>query len=98
MALKCRTTEVKLWKREEFQPSKFALAKNKYVAEYVSLQNFHINCLPSEKLVQLTRIVAHDILLYQSSEFIVYFATCACVDYFYRASILYITHYRQQIM
>jgi ATP-dependent RNA helicase DDX55/SPB4 len=51
-----------------------------------NLQNFYTYCLPSEKLVQLMRIVAHDISQYQSSHFIVYFATCACVDYFYRVN------------
>ncbi|KAF7971110.1 hypothetical protein HWV62_7178 [Athelia sp. TMB] len=48
------------------------------------LSNYYVSCLPSEKLVQLARIIAHDISLHQSSQFIVYFATCACVDYFYR--------------
>lgn len=48
------------------------------------LSNYYISCLPSEKLVQLARIIAHDISKHQSSQFIVYFATCACVDYFYR--------------
>src|SRR6202044_3947736 len=57
---------------------KVCFNQKEYVTEYVSLQNFHINCLSSEKLVQLTRIVAHDISLHQSSQFIVYFATCAC--------------------
>lgn len=48
------------------------------------LQNFYISCSTSEKLVQLVRVVQHDLATYQSSHFIVYFATCACVDYFYR--------------
>lgn len=56
-----------------------------YIAH--SLQNFYIECHTSEKLVQLTRIVSHEILKNQSSQFIVYFATCACVDYFYRVAI-----------
>ncbi|KZP17270.1 DEAD-domain-containing protein [Athelia psychrophila] len=47
------------------------------------LSNYYISCLPSEKLVQLARIIAHDISKHKSSQFIVYFATCACVDYFY---------------
>ncbi|KAI6047163.1 DEAD-domain-containing protein [Pisolithus marmoratus] len=44
----------------------------------------YINCLTSEKLIQLVRVVQHDLATYQSTHFIVYFATCACVDYFYR--------------
>ncbi|KAI6119324.1 DEAD-domain-containing protein [Pisolithus croceorrhizus] len=48
------------------------------------LQNFYISCSTSEKLVQLVRVIQHDLVTYQSSHFIVYFATCACVDYFYR--------------
>lgn len=41
----------------------------------------------SEKMLQLTRIVRHEVEQQQSSRFIVYFATCACVDYFYRVSL-----------
>ncbi|KAF9221989.1 DEAD-domain-containing protein [Gyrodon lividus] len=48
------------------------------------LQNFYISCLASEKLVQLVRVVEHEVLSHKASHFIVYFATCACVDYFYR--------------
>ncbi|KAH0839733.1 DEAD-domain-containing protein [Lanmaoa asiatica] len=48
------------------------------------LQNFYINCWSSEKLVQLVRVVEHEVSSYRASHFIVYFATCACVDYFYR--------------
>lgn len=48
------------------------------------LQNFYISCLPSEKLVQLTRIIKQESSSHHAPHFIVYFATCACVDYFYR--------------
>lgn len=48
------------------------------------LQNFYISCLPSEKLVQLTRIIKQESSSHHATHFIVYFATCACVDYFYR--------------
>ncbi|KAG2088496.1 DEAD-domain-containing protein [Suillus discolor] len=48
------------------------------------LQNSYISCLPSEKLVQLTRIIKQESLSHHAPHFIVYFATCACVDYFYR--------------
>ncbi|KAI0693285.1 DEAD-domain-containing protein [Cytidiella melzeri] len=49
-----------------------------------NLQNFCISCRASEKLIQLSRIISHEIQQQQSSRFIVYFSTCACVDYFYR--------------
>ncbi|KAI0372859.1 DEAD-domain-containing protein [Pilatotrama ljubarskyi] len=49
-----------------------------------NLQNYYMPCPASEKLVQLTRIIRHEIEHQQSARFIVYFATCACVDYFYR--------------
>ncbi|KAK7470621.1 ATP-dependent rRNA helicase spb4 [Stygiomarasmius scandens] len=48
-----------------------------------SLQNFYVSCLASEKTVQLSRIISHEIEQHQSSQFIVYFATGACVDHFY---------------
>ncbi|KAG1754064.1 DEAD-domain-containing protein [Suillus paluster] len=48
------------------------------------LQNFYISCLPSEKLVQLTHIIKQESSTHHAPHFIVYFATCACVDYFYR--------------
>ncbi|KAL5511616.1 SPB4 [Sanghuangporus vaninii] len=49
-----------------------------------SLKNFYIQCRPSEKMVQLLRLIGHEASSSDSSRFIVYFATCACVDYFYR--------------
>ncbi|RPD66339.1 DEAD-domain-containing protein [Lentinus tigrinus ALCF2SS1-7] len=49
-----------------------------------NLQNYYMACSASEKMLQLTRIVRHEVETQQSSRFIVYFATCACVDYFYR--------------
>ncbi|THV08532.1 DEAD-domain-containing protein [Dendrothele bispora CBS 962.96] len=48
-----------------------------------SLQNYYVSCLASEKTVQLSRIVSYEIEQHQSSQFIVYFATGACVDHFY---------------
>ncbi|KAI9574881.1 DEAD-domain-containing protein [Boletus coccyginus] len=48
------------------------------------LQNFYISCWTSEKLVQLVRVIEHEVSSHKASHFIVYFATCACVDYFYR--------------
>ncbi|EJF66036.1 DEAD-domain-containing protein [Dichomitus squalens LYAD-421 SS1] len=49
-----------------------------------NLQNYYMSCRASEKMLQLTRIIRHETQKQQSSRFIVYFATCACVDYFYR--------------
>ncbi|KAF8655290.1 hypothetical protein AX16_003189 [Volvariella volvacea WC 439] len=51
----------------------------------INLQNMYIACRASEKLVQLTRIISHEISRNGTSQFIVYFATGACVDYFYKA-------------
>ncbi|KAF9009066.1 DEAD-domain-containing protein [Cyathus striatus] len=49
-----------------------------------NLQNFYVTCHSSEKLIQLARIILKEAAENQSSHFIVYFATCACVDYFYK--------------
>ncbi|KAI0724030.1 DEAD-domain-containing protein [Cerioporus squamosus] len=49
-----------------------------------NLQNYYMSCSASEKMLQLTRIIWHEVETQRSSRFIVYFATCACVDYFYR--------------
>lgn len=52
-----------------------------------SLQNYYLPCRAAEKLVQMQRIIQHEQAQNQSAKFIVYFATCACVDYFYRVRI-----------
>ncbi|KZT11312.1 DEAD-domain-containing protein [Laetiporus sulphureus 93-53] len=49
-----------------------------------SLQNLCMICKSSEKLLQLARIISFEVTRQQSSRFIVYFSTCACVEYFYR--------------
>ncbi|KAL5490329.1 SPB4 [Sanghuangporus weigelae] len=49
-----------------------------------SLKIFYMRCKPSKKMVQLLRLIGHEASTSDSSRFIVYFATCACVDYFYR--------------
>lgn len=49
-----------------------------------TLQNYFMECRASEKLLQLTRIIAYEQKQNNSAKFITYFATCACVDYFYR--------------
>ena len=43
-----------------------------------------MSCKSSEKLIQLSRIIKHETATHSSARFIIYFATCACVDYFYR--------------
>ncbi|KAH9482660.1 ATP-dependent rRNA helicase SPB4 [Psilocybe cubensis] len=48
-----------------------------------NLKNYYVTCRPSEKIIQLTRIISNEVAK-NSSHFIVYFATCACVDYFYK--------------
>ncbi|KAJ7063581.1 DEAD-domain-containing protein [Mycena amicta] len=48
------------------------------------LKIHYVVCHASEKVVQLTRIIASEIAEHKASRFIVYFATGACVDYFYR--------------
>lgn len=58
-----------------------------------SLQNHYIKCRSSEKLLQLVRIISHEVSQQQSSHFIIYFATCACVDYFFKvATVIFRRH------
>ncbi|KAJ7773022.1 DEAD-domain-containing protein [Mycena metata] len=49
-----------------------------------NLKIHYIVCHASEKVVQLTRIISSEVTDHRSARFIVYFATGACVDYFYR--------------
>jgi hypothetical protein len=44
-------------------------------------------CDASEKLVQLTRIILHETRQYQATRLILYFATGASVDYFYKVCL-----------
>lgn len=55
-----------------------------------NLQNYFINCKASEKFLQLVRILRYQMEQERSSHFIVYFSTCACVDYFYRVRLYFI--------
>ncbi|KAF7294715.1 RNA helicase [Mycena indigotica] len=48
------------------------------------LKIHYVVCRASEKVVQLTQIIAAEVAEHKASRFIVYFATGACVDYFYR--------------
>lgn len=55
-----------------------------------SLQNTYTICTPREKLARLVQVLRHEALSHGDMEepkkFIVYLATCACVDYFYKVS------------
>ena len=53
-----------------------------------TLQNFVLECRAEEKMLQFHRIVDLERKGSDAAKFIVYFATCACVDYFYRVSWL----------
>ncbi|KAI7886768.1 DEAD-domain-containing protein [Lichtheimia hyalospora FSU 10163] len=44
----------------------------------------YIVCEPNQKLLQLVRILEHQLATGGATKFIVYFSTCACVDYFYK--------------
>lgn len=50
----------------------------------LSLQNTYLVCPQSEKTLQLLRLFQSETTIGQRSKFIVYFSTCAAVDYFYR--------------
>ncbi|KAI0006105.1 DEAD-domain-containing protein [Russula compacta] len=54
------------------------------------LKIFGLMCHHSEKLVQLTRIILHETQQHQLIRFILYFATGASVDYFYRILPLFL--------
>jgi hypothetical protein len=73
------------WRKDEYLPSEYAL---RFALALIdtgpSLKIHYIVCHASEKLVQLTRIISSEVTEHKSSRFIVYFATGACVDYFYR--------------
>ena len=59
-----------------------------YAKLFSSLKNYYMICDPAEKMAQLVRLLAYESSESGSARFIVYFATCACVDYFYRVSSL----------
>ncbi|WRT65654.1 uncharacterized protein IL334_002599 [Kwoniella shivajii] len=48
------------------------------------LQNTYLVCRHAEKTLQLIRILQAEVKQHESAKFIVYFSTCAAVDYFYR--------------
>lgn len=57
------------------------------VNAFTSLQNYFIPCRAPDKLIELVRIINFEVSQHQSSYFIVYFSTGACVDYFYRVCL-----------
>ena len=50
------------------------------------LQNTYLTCHQAEKTLQLIRLLLKQTREDESAKFIVYFATCAAVDYFYNVS------------
>lgn len=56
-----------------------------------NLKIFHVSCRPSEKLIQLTRIVLHEVTHHRAARFIIYFATGVSVDHFYRVLPLFLS-------
>ncbi|KAI9446382.1 DEAD-domain-containing protein [Lactarius indigo] len=54
------------------------------------LRIFGLACHASEKLIQLVRIILHESRQHQSIRFILYFATGASVDYFYKILPLFL--------
>ena len=53
-----------------------------------SPQNFYLVCKTSKKGLQLSQLITNECESHDASRFIIYFATCACVDYFYRVRLL----------
>lgn len=50
------------------------------------LQNMYLVCRHAEKTLQLLRLLQRESRTNEAAKFIVYFSTCAAVDYFYRVS------------
>lgn len=50
------------------------------------LQNTYLICRHAEKTLQLVRLLQSESTMHEAAKFIVYFSTCAAVDYFYRVS------------
>lgn len=51
------------------------------------LQNMYLVCRHAEKTLQLLRVLRRESETNEAAKFIVYFSTCAAVDYFYRVSL-----------
>lgn len=50
------------------------------------LQNMYLVCRHAEKTLQLVRVLQRESVQLDAAKFIIYFSTCAAVDYFYRVS------------
>ncbi|KAJ9119671.1 hypothetical protein QFC22_003381 [Naganishia vaughanmartiniae] len=75
-------TKVKGREQEGNEPAAPAEVKQRRTP--VSLQNTYILCHAAEKTLQLVRALCTETTNNEHSKFIVYFSTCAAVDYFYR--------------
>ncbi|OCF57959.1 ATP-dependent rRNA helicase SPB4 [Kwoniella mangroviensis CBS 10435] len=49
-----------------------------------ALQNTHLICRQAEKTLQLIRLLRSEVNKNEAAKFVVFFSTCAAVDYFYR--------------
>ena len=61
------------------------------------LQNTYLTCHQAEKTLQLIRLLLKQTREDESAKFIVYFATCAAVDYFYNVSLTRVSTHGQQV-
>ncbi|ESK96000.1 atp-dependent rrna helicase spb4 [Moniliophthora roreri MCA 2997] len=68
-------------RKEGAQPKERVVEERRIPA---NLQNLYITCRASEKTVQLSRLIHYETKQHRLSQFIVFFATGACVDHFYR--------------
>jgi ATP-dependent RNA helicase DDX55/SPB4 len=57
-----------------------------YELMVLSLQNTYLVCRHAEKTLQLVRLLQRETKANEAAKYIVYFSTCAAVDYFYRVS------------
>ncbi|KAK4688081.1 hypothetical protein P7C73_g2049, partial [Tremellales sp. Uapishka_1] len=48
------------------------------------LENTYLICRQAEKTLQLIRLLQFEAVKHESAKYIIYFSTCAAVDYFYR--------------
>ena len=54
------------------------------IAASLSLQNGYVLCAPDAKFSTMVQILHQEVEEDSARKFIIYFATCACVDYFYK--------------
>lgn len=51
------------------------------------LQNGFVVCGPDQKFAMMVRVLKRELEQDGARKFILYFSTCACVDYFYKVSL-----------